>query len=76
MDESLKPGIPALNMAKFDFDILASHKPAIFSGEIKQGGIRIASIIAWAANDDVLERTLFTAYQEVRKRRTGIVVPK
>lgn len=74
--ESEKLDQPAVQTAKFDFDILAPHKPAIFSGEIKQGEIRIASIIAWAANDDVLERTLFTAYQEVRKRRTGIVVPK
>ena len=74
--DTAKPEQPPVQLAKFDFDILSPQKPAIFSGEIKQGEIRIASIVAWGANDDVLERTLFTAYQEVRKRRTGIVVPK
>ncbi len=67
---------PAVNMAKFEFHILAPEKAAIFSGVITQGAAKIAGIEAWGLNDQVLEQMLAAALNEVRKRRGGILLPK
>jgi hypothetical protein len=71
-----QPGIPAGQVARFDYDAFTADKTTVLSGALTQGVAKIGGITAWGKTDDALEGMLFTALNELRARRRGIVLPK